>query len=74
MWNLKINDINELIYKTEMYSQTQRTTYGYWGEGWGGGIVREFGIDQKKLYITILYTCSIQNIVYQLHINKKRID
>ena len=28
MWNLK-NDTNELIYKTETDSQTQKITYGY---------------------------------------------
>ena len=27
--NLKKNDTNELIYKTEADSQTQKTTYGY---------------------------------------------
>ena len=32
MWNLERNDTNELIYKTETDSQTQRRTYGYqWG-------------------------------------------
>ena len=25
MWNLKKNDTNELIYKTEIHSQTQKT-------------------------------------------------
>ena len=37
MWNLKKNDTNELIiYKTETDSQTKQT-YGYQGEGSGGG-------------------------------------
>ena len=37
MWNLKRKDTNELIYKTETDSQTQRRNL--WlpgGEGWGG--------------------------------------
>ena len=34
MWNLK-NDTNELIYKTETDSQTQRTDFGCQG---GGGV------------------------------------
>ena len=37
MWNLKKNDTNELIYKTETDSQLRKQTYGYqrgkWGEG-----------------------------------------
>ena len=36
MWNLKENDTNELIYKTKIDSQTQKTNL--WlpkGKGWG---------------------------------------
>ena len=35
MWNLKY-DTNELIYKTETDSQTQRTDLGLPRRGWGG--------------------------------------
>ena len=31
----KKKDTNELIYKTEMYSQAQKTNYGYQREEWG---------------------------------------
>ena len=34
MWNLKKNDINELIYKTEIDSQTQKTNL--WLPEWKG--------------------------------------
>ena len=44
---------NELIYGTETDSQT----YGYRGEGWTEGIVREFGID---IY-TLIYLKQITN-------------
>ena len=49
MWNLKY-DTNELIYKTETDSQTQRTDL--WlpgGKGGGGGMDWEFGISRCKL-------------------------
>ena len=36
MWNLKY-DTNELIYITEIDSQTREQTYGCQGEGVGGG-------------------------------------
>ena len=50
MWNLK-NNTNELIYKTETDSQTQKQTYGYqWGKG--GGINQEYGINRyTPIYI-----------------------
>ena len=44
MWNLKRNDTNELIYKTETH-RLREQIYDFWGDGWGEGIVREFGID-----------------------------
>ena len=50
MESKKKNDTNELIYKTEIDSQTQKTNL--WLPGarlGGGGIVREFGIDMYTL-------------------------
>ena len=44
MQNPKKYDTNELIYKTEIDSQTQRMNLCLPGEGQGEGIVREFGI------------------------------
>ena len=55
MWNLKKNDTNEFIYKTD--SQTQKTkllvTKGerLW-QGWGGRINQEAGINIYTLYYT----------------------
>ena len=49
MWNLKY-DTNELIYKTEMDSQTEKANL--WlpkGKGGGGGINYEYGISRYKL-------------------------
>ena len=50
MWNLERNDSNELIYKTEIDSQTENefmvTTRGY---EWGEGIIREFGVNMYTL-------------------------
>ena len=46
MQNLKRNDTNECIYKTETDSQTYRMNL--WlpvGEGWRERIIKEFGID-----------------------------
>ena len=34
MWNLKRNDTNELVYKTETDSDLREQNYGRWG--WGG--------------------------------------
>ena len=42
MWNLKINDTNELTYKTE---RDREWTYGCWGKGW----LTDFGIDMYTL-------------------------
>ena len=38
----KINDANEITYKTEKDSETQRIVAGG-GEGWADGIARESG-------------------------------
>ena len=52
MWNLKY-DTNELIYKTETYSQTQRTDFcgcqggGGLGEGW----IWSLGLADANYYI-----------------------
>ena len=49
MWNIKY-DINELIYKTETDSQTQKTNL--WlpkGKRMGGGINQDFDINRHKL-------------------------
>ena len=37
MWNLKKNDTNELIYKTDIDHRCRKQTYGY-QRGRGGGI------------------------------------
>ena len=59
MWNLKY-DTNELIYKTETDSQTQKTNLWLPKEkGVGGGINQEFGISRYKL----LYIKQINNNV-----------
>ena len=57
MQNLKRNDTNELIYKTETDSRLREQTMVTRGEGWGEGIVREFGIDMY----TLLYLKWITN-------------
>ena len=51
IWNLKRNGTNELTYKTERDSQTQRTNRGLPGfrRGLGEGIIREFGVDMCTL-------------------------
>ena len=47
-----------LFTKQEQTHRLREGTYGYWvGEGWGGGIVTEFGID---IY-TLLYLKWITN-------------
>ena len=50
MWNPERHDTNELIYKTEIDSQTENefmvTTRGY---EWGEGIIREFGVNMYTL-------------------------
>ena len=52
MWNLNY-DTNELSYKTEIDSQTQKTNLELpKGKGGGGGINQEFGISRyTPLYI-----------------------
>ena len=45
MWNLKRNDTNEFIYKTETDSQTWRMSSWLLGEVWEEGTVREFMMD-----------------------------
>ena len=45
MWNLK-NNANELIYKTEMESQRQKTNIGYQTGKKGRGINWEYGINR----------------------------
>ena len=60
MWNLK-NDTNELIYKTETDSQTQKINLqlpkGIVGGGWVGEINQEVGINRY----TLLYIEQINN-------------
>ena len=57
MWNLKRNDTNEFIYKTETDSQTSRMSLWLLGEGWGEGTVREFGMDMyTQLYLKLITT------------------
>ena len=52
MWNLKY-DTNELIFKTETDSQTQRTDFlVVKGEEGGRGTEWEFGVSRCKLLYT----------------------
>ena len=54
MWNLKRLDANELIYKAETsLTDLEMNLKGCQREGWGEGIVREFGMDRYRL--TLLY-------------------
>ena len=56
--NLKINNTNELIYKTKIDPQTYKmNSWLPGGKDWWGGIVRECGID---MYI-LLYLGRIDN-------------
>ena len=57
MWNLKKNDTNELIHKTEIDEQTQKTNLWLPKGKVGGGINKEFGM---KTY-TIIYIKQINN-------------
>ena len=51
MWNLKY-DTNELIYKTETDSQTQRTVLWLSRGRWGwGGMDWKFGLADANYYI-----------------------
>ena len=45
MWNFLKNDTNELIYKTEMDSQTQKTNL-WLAKGKDGGINLEFQVNK----------------------------
>ena len=56
MWDLKKNDINELIYKTETDLQTERMTLYLPGAGWEG----EGGIDGESLRLTCTH-CYTEN-------------
>ena len=49
MESLKRNATNELIYKTETDSQTQGMNVWLPVEGWGKGILWEFGMDMYTL-------------------------
>ena len=50
MWNLKRNDTHEFTCKTETDSQSRERTFMV--EGWGVGIVWEFGVDMStRLYL-----------------------
>ena len=71
MWNLKRkHDTNELVYKAETDSQTQRMNLMVTrGEMWGQGMVKELRVDSKVLHH--LYTYNLYSIIYQLYINKK---
>ena len=47
-----MQNLKKIIQMNLFAKQTHRLreqTYGYWGEGCGGGIVREFGIDMYTL-------------------------
>ena len=59
MWNLKKKkNTNELICKTEIDSQTQKTNLGLpKGKGGKGGINYEFGVNRY----TVLYAKQINN-------------
>ena len=57
MWNLKRNDLNESIYKTETDSESELMVARR--IEMGGGIVRKFGIDMY----TLLYLKQITNKV-----------
>ena len=56
-YNLQNNKDEELIYKTDTDSQTQKTNKVARREGWGEGIVREFEMDMY----TLLYLKWITN-------------
>ena len=49
MWNLKRNDTVELIFKTEIDSQSLRTSLWLPGGRIGEGIVEEFGMGMYVL-------------------------
>ena len=47
----KINDTNELIYKTETDSDLENELMVTSGEGWGGGIDGSLGLTYTHNYI-----------------------
>ena len=47
--NLKINDIRKRIYQTDKTHRLREGNYGFQGEGWGNGIVKEFRMDRYTL-------------------------
>ena len=60
MWNLKINDINELIYETETDSKTWRTKLGCQQGRMGEEIFREFGIDMHTVLYVYLWLIHVE--------------
>ena len=48
MWSLKINYANELT-KQKKTHRLREQTYGCLGEGWGKGIIKEFGMKMHTL-------------------------
>ena len=48
IWNLKINDTNELTYKTERFTDLEKELTVARGK-WGEGIATEFGMDMHTL-------------------------
>ena len=61
MWNLERNDTNELI-KQKKLTDLENEVMATSREGWGGGRVREFGINMY----TLLYLKWITNKVVPL--------
>ena len=51
MWNLKRNDTNELIYKTETDSQTEQSCGCHGGGGGGEGWIGSLGLADANYYI-----------------------
>ena len=56
MWNLIINDTDELTKQKETH-RLKEQTYDCWWEGWWGRIIREFGMGIN----TLLYLKWITN-------------
>ena len=64
MWNLK-NETNELMYKTEIDPQTQKTNL--WlskGKGGGEGINQEFGISMYTLLYILIKKVTDKDLLY----------
>ena len=49
MRNIKRNDMNELLTEQKETHRLREQAYGYQGEGWGEGLVRESGVDASTL-------------------------